>query len=82
MEKVILILLSAPLMIYSAHVLIWEYDTLDIFYDPVLAESIDCPHWLKKALFDNGHTLEIYPYLPIDLTPYDVVFVTLGWFRC
>jgi len=71
-----------PTLLYSANVLIWEYDTLDIFYDPVRAESVDCPHNIEKALIDNGHTYETYPYLPSDLTPYDVVFVTTGWYRC
>jgi hypothetical protein len=71
-----------PTILYSANVLIWEYDTLDIFYDPVLADSVSCPHQIGKALIDNGHTFETYPYLPLDLSPYDVVFVTLGWYRC
>uniref|UniRef100_A0A7C6AA06 Uncharacterized protein n=1 Tax=candidate division WOR-3 bacterium TaxID=2052148 RepID=A0A7C6AA06_UNCW3 len=85
MSKVIsnfILILLIPSLLYSANVLIWEYDTLDIFYDSTRAESVDCPHWIEKALIDNGHTYETYPYLPIDLSPYDVVFVTLGWYRC
>ncbi len=85
MPKIIIGLIATlliPASLHSAHVLIWEYDTLDIFYDPVVGDSVDCPHWLEKALIDNGHTFETYSYLPEDLTSYDVVLVTLGWFRC
>jgi hypothetical protein len=79
---ILALIILIPTISYSAHVLIWEYDTLDIFYDPVIPESVDCPHWIAKALIDNGHTYETYPYLPSDLSSYDVVFVTLGWYRC
>ena len=79
---ILALIFLVPTISYSAHALIWEYDTLDIFYDPARAESVDCPHNIEKALTNNGHTFETYPYLPADLTPYDVVFVTTGWVRC
>lgn len=78
----LILILLIPSCLDAAYVLIWEYDTLDIFYDPVLAESVDCVHSLQKALLDNGHTYVTYPYLPTELNPYDVIFVTLGWYRC
>jgi len=78
----LIVILLVPATLHSAHVLIWEYDTLDIFYDPTVAESVDCPHYIEKALIDNGHTYETYPHMPPDLTPYDAIFVTTGWYRC
>jgi len=75
-------ILSMPATLYSAQALIWEYDTLDIFFESTIGESIGCPHSIEKALRQNDHTYETYSYLPLDLSPYDVVFVTLGWYRC
>lgn len=78
----LIIILLIPAFLYSAHILIWEYDTLDIFFDPMVGDSVSCPHWIQKALDDNGHTHETYPQMPSDLSPYDAIFVTTGWFRC
>ncbi len=71
-----------PILLNAANVLIWEYDAADIFYDPQLGRSVDCPYWLEQSLTANGHTYTTTNTLPSDLSPYQVVFVTLGWFRC
>lgn len=63
-------------------ILVWNYDPLDVFYDPEVGSNVDCSYWLEQALLANGHSCTIDNQLPANLGPYDIVFVTLGWFRC
>jgi hypothetical protein len=80
---VVTLLFAIPLMVQAAHALIWLFDDHDMFIDPqVGGDTIDCAYWIEQTLVDNGHTYDIETYLPFDLSPYDVVFVTLGFFRC
>ncbi len=71
-----------PFLTRADHVLIWNYDPLDKFYDSAVGDTIDCAYWLEQSLTGNGHTYEIETSLPANLNPYDVVLVTLGWYRC
>ena len=78
-----MVLLMIPVIAQAAHALIWLYDDGDKFIDPQLAgDTIDCAFWIEQTLLDNGHTYHTETYLPYDLSSYDVVFVTLGFFRC
>jgi hypothetical protein len=63
-------------------IFIWNYDALDTFEDPDLDATVDCAYWLEQTLLANGHTYTKSTALPTSLDPYDIVFVTLGWYRC
>jgi len=71
-----------PLLLNAGHMFIWNYDTLDKFYDSEVGDSVDCAYWLEQALTTDGHTFVTNTTLPADLSPYDGVLVTLGWYRC
>ncbi|RKX69049.1 hypothetical protein DRP53_09375 [candidate division WOR-3 bacterium] len=82
MRKAVIFLL--PLTLGAAHILIWNYDPLDRYYEPELSDSVDCSYWLKEAVSAHGHTYEVRngKTLPADLDPYDCIIATLGFFRC
>ncbi len=63
-------------------IFIWLYDPLDVFYDGKFGDTVNCSKGIEDALTANGYTFEKGNVLPASLDPYDVVFVTLGWFRC
>jgi hypothetical protein len=79
---VFILCFGLPLFVNAANVLIWEFDPLDVFYDNQISRSVDCPYWLEQTLGAGGHTYTTTNSLPADLSAYQVVFVTLGWFRC
>ena len=70
------------LSLHAEHVFIWNYDDEDVFYCDEFGGIIDCSHWIEQTLTFNGHTFVTDTSLPTDLSTYDVVFVTTGWFRC
>jgi hypothetical protein len=76
------LIIFLPFMMNAHHVYIWNFDTEDTFYDPQISDTIDCTYWLEQTLTANGHTYITGISLPGDLSPYDVIFVTLGWYRC
>ncbi len=76
------LLLFIPFLANGYHAFVWNFDTLDVFYDAQVGDSIDCAYWLEQTLGQNGDTYVTEAYLPADLSPYDVVIVTLGLFRC
>ena len=63
-------------------IFIWNYDALDVFDDPELGTSVDCAYSLEQTLLAHGYNYTKPTTLPTNLDPYDIVFVTLGWFRC
>lgn len=63
-------------------IFIWLFDPLDQFYDSTFGDTVDCSFGLKQALLANGYSPEIGTSLPVDISNYSVIFVTLGWFRC
>jgi hypothetical protein len=67
----------------AANICVWNYDTLDRFFDPALAESVDCATNVASGLEALGHSVEVFDrYLPSDISGYDVVFCLMGWYRC
>ncbi len=76
------VMLVLPVIALAANVLIWEYDTLDVFYDSQVGLTINTPYWVEQTLTAAGHTYTTTQTLPGNLAPYDAVFVMLGWFRC
>ena len=75
-------LLMFPLIVHAASAFVWNFDPLDRFYDTEIGDSVDCAYWLEQTLNETGHTVVVDTSLSQDLSPYDVVFVTLGWYRC
>ena len=85
MVKIALIastLMVLVLPLHAEHVFIWNYDDDDTFYCDEYGGTIDCSYWIEQTLAYNGHTFVTNTSLPSDLSAYDVVFVTTGWFRC
>lgn len=81
------VLLACTLMFFTLplqaeHVFIWNYDDDDVFYCDEYGGTIDCSYWIEQTLTFNDHTFVTDTSLPSDLSPYDVVFVTTGWYRC
>jgi hypothetical protein len=79
---VFIAILLFPFLAQAAHVFIWNYDPKDKFYESEISDSVDCAYWLEQTLNTNEHTFNTDTLLPTDLSPYDVVLVTVGWFRC
>ncbi len=75
-------MLLFPFLAQAANVFIWNYDPLDKFYESEISDSVDCAYWLEQTLNTNDHTFNTDTLLPTDLSPYDVVLVTVGWYRC
>ncbi|OGC41314.1 hypothetical protein A2Y85_07965 [candidate division WOR-3 bacterium RBG_13_43_14] len=80
--KYFCVLLILPVVALAANVLVWEYDSLDTFYDSQAGGTIDTPYWIQQTLTALGHAHTTTSTLPSNLAPYDAVFVLLGWFRC
>ncbi len=86
-----LLLFSIIFNISAAKILFWHFDPAewDIYDDPEVAQKIRCDYWIKKSLEANNYTYT-YHYdttiatLPssIDIDEYDVILVTLGFFKC
>ena len=67
----------------AANVCVWNYDTLDRWYDPGLGDSIDCAYRVVEGLTAMGHTVtQADGYLPSNLDPFDAVYCLMGWYRC
>jgi hypothetical protein len=85
-EKLLLALVSClavPVALQAANVCVWNYDTLDRFYDTGVGDSVDCAYHVEKALTDLGHTITVSDsVLPASLDEFDVVFCLMGWYRC
>ncbi len=72
----------APALASAARICVWNYDSLDRFFDPVRAESVDCAVNVAAGLAALGHTVEVHASLPGNLAGYDAVFCLMGWYRC
>ncbi len=67
----------------AANVCVWNYDTLDRFFDSEVGDSIDCGYWVERTLVTQGHIVDLYQrYLPASISEYDIVFCLMGWYRC
>jgi hypothetical protein len=75
--------LLAPAAALALNVCVWNYDTLDRFYDPQVGDSVDCAYRVSQTLAAQGHTVDVSnALLPADLSGYDAVFCLMGWYRC
>lgn len=66
----------------AQEILIWDHDLGEenLFNDPEGAGYVGCEFGIERALEHNGYTYKTLTNLPKDLSPYDVIFVTIGWF--
>jgi len=78
----VLVLFLVPFVTNAAQIYIWNYDPLDTYTDSQIGLLVDCAYWLEQTLSGNGHTVQTGTTLPADLSSFDVIFVTLGWYRC
>ena len=85
-QKVLLTLalcLAVPTVLQAANVCVWNYDSLDRFYDPAVGDSVNSAYHVDKALTGLGHTVTVSEsVLPASLDGYDAVFCLMGWYRC
>ena len=80
---VLLLAALLPAVALAANLCVWNYDSLDRWFDPAAGESVDCAYRVTQALVAQGHTVTLaQQYLPADLSGYDVVFGLMGWYRC
>lgn len=73
-------LLAATAAAYDVYV--WNFDPYDTYYDSEAGATTDCSYWIIESLAAHGDDVDSGADLPSDLTPYDAVFVTLGFYRC
>jgi hypothetical protein len=66
----------------ASNVCIFNYDQVDLVYDPVVGDSIDTGYWVEQTLLALGDTVDSGTSLPADLSPYDAVFMMMGMYTC
>ena len=72
-----------PAAALAANVCVWNYDSLDRWFDPAAGESVDCAYNVQQALITQGHAVTVaQQFLPVDLSGYDVIMGLMGWYRC
>lgn len=81
MKRLIILLIIFSTAV-SARVLIWDNDTGATFTDPDDGTSVRGSQYaVIQALESNGFTgeIDVYTYLPLDISSYDAVFALCGW---
>ncbi len=66
----------------AANFCIFNYDQVDLVYDPVVGDSIDTGYWVEQTLLSLGDTVDSGTELPADLSVYDGVFIMMGMYTC
>lgn len=66
----------------AADVCIFNYDQVDLVYDPVVGDSIDTGYWVEQTLLALGDTVDSGTSLPADISSYDAVFMMMGMYTC
>ncbi|HOP27498.1 MAG TPA: hypothetical protein PLM22_10420 [Candidatus Sabulitectum sp.] len=80
--KAILLLPALCGLCIAANVFIFNYDQVDLIYDPVVGDSIDTGYWVEQTLLALGDTVDSGTSLPGDISPYDAVFMMMGMYTC
>ena len=84
-EEVKYALLAAVILVGSAaayNVYIYNYDSGDLIWDPVLGDSVDTGYWVEQLLLASGDNVDSGETLPSDLSSYDAVFMMMGIYTC
>ena len=82
MGKIFLVLPLLAGISLAASVCIYNYDQVDLIYDPVVGDSIDTGYWVEQTLLSLGDTVDSGTSLPADLSSYDAVFMMMGMYTC
>ncbi len=77
------LVLTMMFLLYSAaisgiEILIWDNDNESYIEDPEGAGEVGCEYAIQQALIANGREFSTLTYLPMDLSEYDIIFITLG----
>lgn len=80
--KTVLSLLLLTGLCMAADVCIFNYDQVDLVYDPVVGDSIDTGYWVEQTLLALGDTVDSGTSLPADISSYDAVFMMMGMYTC
>jgi hypothetical protein len=66
----------------AQEILIWDHDLGEenVFNDPEGAGLVGCEFSIERSLRNNGFGFTTRTDLPKDLSAYDVIFITIGWF--
>lgn len=77
---------AAMVLVFAAsalpqQVLVWDHDMGKVFSDPEGGGNVGCEYGIQQALAANGYTYTTWNgnTLPADISPYDVIYVVLGW---
>lgn len=82
MRILIPFLLVIPALCFAGNVYIFNYDQVDLIYDPVIGDSIDTGYWVEQSLLALGDSVDSGTALPSDLSSYDAVFMMMGLYTC
>lgn len=73
-------------MAHAANILVWNFNpsNYDTITDPEVGQKVNAGYWLKTTLTNNSYTYTYHDNtkLPTDITEYDVIVGTLGFFVC
>ena len=83
---ILIFLLSSVVSINAVEILVWVYDPggSDKWQDPEAGKQINCGFWLQETLKHNGYS-STYHYglkMPADISSYDLIVATTGFFYC
>ena len=80
------LLLTVTFAVNAADILVWNFNpgNYDEYTDPEAGQQINCGYWLKECLTNNGYTFTYHDNtkLPADISSYDVVVATVGYYEC
>jgi len=82
LKTLIIVLFAAVGICIAGNVCIYNYDQIDLIYDPVVGDSIDTGYWVEQTLLALGDTVDSGTELPSDLSGYDAVFMMMGMYTC
>jgi len=80
--KTLAVILMFSGLSMAANVCIYNYDQVDLIYDPVVGDSVDTGYWVEQTLLALGDTVDSGTALPADLSSYDAVFMMMGMYTC
>ena len=82
MKILSVILLAVSALCLGSDVYIYNYDQVDLIWDPAVGDSIDTGYWVAQTLISLGDNVDSGTDLPADLSSYDAVFMMMGMYTC
>lgn len=81
-KKLLFLATILPLFLSAAEICIWQFDPEDVYYESEVGRTVVSSYGLQTTLTAMGHHCTVYNALPLNLTGFDLVFVSTGWYRC